>query len=207
MSSMQFKEYLSLNKALLKEGDLIQIYDPIIERQEFLKFGNFKNCTLLDIGAGKGTLSIIAAKYNNCQVLCVDNNSKKIELSKQRVIEEGLSEKISFEFQDVRSMTYSDNSFSYITCYSTLHHIEFEDRKKAILEIVRVAKERVLFGEITPEGANYFDEVLHPEENHQKIVVPMEWLISIIEGFGTIRILHRPATYFISLDKSLRFLK
>lgn len=180
---------------------MTESYDPQKERMAFLDFGQIWNTQLLDIGVGKAVLSIIAAKNRGCHVVCIDSNMKKLEYGEKIVNNEGLSDKIQFELQDVRVLSYYDRSFAAVACFSTLHHLETADREKALKEIVRVAQEKVIISELTPIGAKYFDEVLHPNENHQKMLVSLDWVKNQLTDYEKIQISERKYTYFISVVK------
>ena len=94
-----------------------------------------------------------------------------------------------------------EKSFPSVACFSTLHHIHIEDRKKAILEMIRVAKNNVVISELTPYGAKYFDEFLYVEENHQNILVRQQEILDIVQGWGKISIQNQKLTYFINIEK------
>jgi len=168
---------------------------------EFLKFGNIKNTDLLDIGAGNGQFAQIAASKMGCHVMCIDPSLEKLERVKQHLNNEGLLGKILFEQQNAKALPYASKSFTCVACYSVLHHIVVEDREQVISEASRVASEKVLFSELTPEGAKYFDEVLHPGENHQEKLVNSDWLLSKTSPLGNITFSLRKFTYFVLLEK------
>lgn len=66
---------------------------------------------------------------------------------------EGLAEQIVFEHGGATSLRYPNGSFDVVICYGTLHHIEPEGRRKCLHELHRVAKDKVIIVEFTPEGS------------------------------------------------------
>ncbi|OLS16081.1 MAG: type 11 methyltransferase [Promethearchaeota archaeon CR_4] len=176
-------------------------YDPYVEREEFLKFGRIKNTNLLDLGAGSGQLAQIAAGELGCHVTCIDPSPEKLERAGKHLDNPDLLKRIHFKQGDARSLSYANDSFNCVTCYSVLHHIKHEEREQVVLEASRVAREKILFAELNLEGAKYFDEVLHPGERHQEKLVYSDWLLSKTSRLGKITFFSRKFTYFVLLEK------
>ncbi len=61
--------------------------------------------TVLDIGSGWGGMAIYLAENLDCNVLGVTLSEEQYKLSRQRVIEAGLEQKIRFELRDYRTLT------------------------------------------------------------------------------------------------------
>jgi ubiquinone/menaquinone biosynthesis C-methylase UbiE len=158
-------------------------YDSYRDRVKFLEFGRFANCDLLDIGAGNGYLSKAAIVERGCNVTCIDNHPEKLEKAKKLLehfhsADVSNEPKIRFVQQDARAMTFPDKSFFAVACYFVLHHVEPDGRAKVISEALRVMKNVAIFAELTPIGAEFFDTVRHPEENHRALMVPKEWILN-----------------------------
>ena len=60
---------------------------------------------LLEIGTGWGGLSIYAAKYHGCRVTTTTISREQYNLAKQRVQEEGLTDKVTVLLEDYRNLT------------------------------------------------------------------------------------------------------
>lgn len=61
--------------------------------------------TVLDIGSGWGGMAMYLAKNLDCKVLGVTLSEEQLKLSRQRVQEAGLDQKIRFELRDYRTLT------------------------------------------------------------------------------------------------------
>ncbi|MBN2152941.1 MAG: class I SAM-dependent methyltransferase [Candidatus Lokiarchaeota archaeon] len=176
-------------------------YNPQEERLAMLEFGNVHDVDVLDIGAGRGELAIIAAGKMGCRVTCIDPDPAKLARAAGWISQAGLSERVTFEAGDARWLDFPDGHFTCALCYSVLHHVVREDREAVVAELARVAREKVIFSELTLEGATFFDEVLHPGESHVSNLVAEDWLASRVAGLGRVDIGERRYTYFVMLVK------
>jgi ubiquinone/menaquinone biosynthesis C-methylase UbiE len=176
-------------------------YDTHDERLALLDFGNVHRVDLLDIGAGHGELSIIAAGMRGCLVTCVDPDPAKLALVAEAASRADLLGRIKLEVGDAKQLHFPDSHFTCVACYSVLHHVSPDDREKVVTEAIRVAKERVLFSEMNPAGARLFDDVLYPGEKHVANRVDKAWLEARLEGLGKFEAVDRPYTYFVKLVK------
>jgi len=176
-------------------------YDARQERLELLDFAGIRDVDLLDIGAGQGMLTLLAAGDRNCLVTCIDPDPVKLEKARQILDNAGISKSVVFEQQDARRLTYPDGHFTCVACYSVLHHIPKKDREQVITEAVRVGRQKIAFSEITEACARYFDEVLHPGEHHSAMVVKQHWLLSRLEIFGNVEVLNKEYNYYLILVK------
>lgn len=96
-----------------------------------------ENSLILDVGCGIGAHSIRLAKREFI-VKGIDFSEMIIGKAEINVREAGLEEKITFQGEDVLSLSFAENSFDYVLCWGVLMHIQEID--KAITEIARVLK-------------------------------------------------------------------
>jgi len=118
------------------------------------------NETVLDIGTGQGLLMNGAAKYlTTGRSIGIDIWSSKdlsdnsINKTLENATLEGVEDKIEVRNEDVRSLTFEDNTFDVILSLLCIHNIESkEDQEKACFEIARVLKPNgtVLIGDYIP---------------------------------------------------------
>ena len=164
-----------------------KVYDAYKERLEFLKFANLKNKKILDIGVGKGLSSIIIVKEFNCDVTVIDPLFEKIKEFKLNAKEHGVDKKISFINGDITKSNLKSNSFDYVICYNSLHHIPKSLREKALKEMYRISKQGFIISELNENGIYLFDTIVHSNSNHKKIKVDLTWLESKLKSLGKIK--------------------
>jgi arsenite methyltransferase len=106
--------------------------------------------TVLDIGTGRGLLAIGAAKRLRTGTVTGIDVWKTAELSSntldntQRVVEiEGVEDRVELRSDDLRNISFVNNSFDVILSLLCIHNIDGEaDRDLACREIARVLKPR-----------------------------------------------------------------
>jgi len=148
--------------------------DGKIERAEILTRWTVENKTVLDIGAGP--LAAIAAREFQCSVTNIDISEDALRDAEK----EAESERITFVICDATSLSYPDRSFDVVISYGVLHHIELDKRREFIQEAHRVAKEKCIIAEFTPEG---FDKI-HTDSDFK--AVDLEWLEMELNSRGEV---------------------
>ncbi|HCM24347.1 MAG TPA: class I SAM-dependent methyltransferase [Ruminococcaceae bacterium] len=107
-----------------------------------------ENDTALDVGCGRGLmLNGLASKLKTGKAYGIDlwshkdqsgNNTSAVMKNAKL---EGTADRITVQSADMRKMPFADETFSVIVSSLAIHNIKGdEERKKAILEIARVAK-------------------------------------------------------------------
>jgi len=167
MANKNIEEYV---KDLIQKYDY---YDPIKDRIKALSIANIKNKKILDIGAGKGYLAILAAKNFNCDVTTIDISKEKIKIAKENAKKEGVLDKIKFKLCNALNLPFKKNSYDISVSFNALHHNK-GDYKKIIQEMFRVAKEKIVVTELNKTGANVFDKYVHIGENHKEMIISLE---------------------------------
>lgn len=157
----------------------MQHYNPIQYRRNFLKIGKIKDSHILDVGTGSGYLAILAAKGFNCKVTSIDIYSEKIEKAKEKADKEKVLNKIQFKLQDIKKPFLDKNSFDAVLSFSALHHIN--NYPKAINEMFRIAKEKIIISELNAKGVEIFDKYVHPDENHKKMAIELNKLNKVLK--------------------------
>jgi 2-polyprenyl-3-methyl-5-hydroxy-6-metoxy-1,4-benzoquinol methylase len=84
------------------------------------------------------------------------------------------------DFHCTTSLSYPDRSFDVVISYAVLHHIALDKRRKFIQEAYRVAKEKCIIAEFTPEG---FDKI-HAVSDFK--AVDLEWLERELDSLGEV---------------------
>lgn len=95
--------------------------------------------TILDIATGTGDLAILMYRMlRPDKIIGADISEGMMEIGKNKVTSEDLSEIISFEQQDCCNLTYADSSFEAVTAAFGVRN--FENTEQGIREMYRVLK-------------------------------------------------------------------
>lgn len=105
-----------------------------------IKLGQY----VLDIGCGTGYTACLLAKKYRANVVSVDINPKILELTKKRIIDEGVSDKVTTIESDAQELTLPANTFDATIAESVL---VLCNKKKVSSEMYRVLKPNGVFGD------------------------------------------------------------
>ena len=111
---------------------------------------------ILDIGSGTGDIAIeILRQQPQICVVGIDPAEDMLEIAKQKILKQGLQEKIQLETGDALSLHYSDASYDGIISAFCIRNVE--DRAKAFAEMKRVIKNKgkVVILELTRPEAGF----------------------------------------------------
>jgi ubiquinone/menaquinone biosynthesis C-methylase UbiE len=92
---------------------------------------------VLDAGGGNGRWTIPMAK-KGCKVVLVDISEGMLNVARQRVVAEGLQDRIEIRKGDIRKLNYPDETFDLVFSDQTL--FLFENPDEAVSELARVLK-------------------------------------------------------------------
>lgn len=94
---------------------------------------------ILDIATGTGDFAILAAKMLNPQFLIgADISEGMMQVGREKVKREGLSDVISFAKEDCLSLSFDDDMFDAVTAAFGIRN--FQDLDKGLCEMCRVLK-------------------------------------------------------------------
>ncbi|MCD7977179.1 MAG: bifunctional demethylmenaquinone methyltransferase/2-methoxy-6-polyprenyl-1,4-benzoquinol methylase UbiE [Tannerellaceae bacterium] len=114
----------------------------------------FSPKTILDVATGTGDLAIaMCEKLKPDHITGADISEGMMEVGRKKVAKKGLSQQITFEYQDCTRLTYTENSFDAVTAAFGVRN--FEDIAQGLSEMYRVLKPggRVMILELsTPES-------------------------------------------------------
>jgi 2-polyprenyl-3-methyl-5-hydroxy-6-metoxy-1,4-benzoquinol methylase len=96
-----------------------------------------KNSTFLDAGCGSCIHSIRLAD-RGFLVQAVDFSESVLKKAEANVKAKGLGAKIKIKREDLRALSFENDTFKYVLCWGVLMHIP--DLEKAISELARVLK-------------------------------------------------------------------
>ncbi len=94
---------------------------------------------ILDVGAGTGGIIpfLLQAIGEKGKIWAIDFAAEMIKVGKKKFQDES---RVTFELAEVESLPYPHDFFDHIVCFGAFPH--FEDKLKALKEMVRVLKEK-----------------------------------------------------------------
>lgn len=116
-----------------------------------------KNIKILDAGGGTGRITLPLAKMGYLVTLC-DISPRMLDVTKQKMLKEGLSDKVTISECNVFNMPFPDESFDFVLCYG--------GGIMAVKELVRVTKKK---GKISMCIANRYGTAIskfHKDPEH-----------------------------------------
>ena len=99
--------------------------------------------TILDIATGTGDLAILMTKTNAEKIIGLDISDGMLEVGRQKIAAQSLSNRIEMVLGDSEKMPYNDNSFDAITVAFGVRN--FENLEIGLTEILRVLKPNGIF--------------------------------------------------------------
>lgn len=139
-----------------KNGDF-EGFDPLILSSfKFLYSFLQKICkgkTVLDYGCGKGIHSAFPAVAGAEKVIGIDLSEKSLDIARERIKREGLSDKVEFKRMDCENLEFLPDSFDIILDGGTFSSL---DLNKALPELARVLKSDGILLGIETFGHNPF---------------------------------------------------
>lgn len=159
------------NSSQNKKKQIIQMFNNIAGSYDllnhYLSFGmdniwrknaikkltnNPKN--ILDIATGTADFAITAAKHTNAKIIGIDISKEMLEIGKEKIKKQRLTEKISLKLADCEELPFNSNSFDAITAGFGVRN--FENMKKGLKEIYRVTKSDGIILVLEPSSPKYF---------------------------------------------------
>lgn len=113
-------------------------------------------------GAGTAGLAVILAKEYSCQVFGIEPEALEFEIIQEKLKEVNLpTDNFKKEFGE--KLSFSDNQFDVIHCFTVLEHVE--NVEQCLKEMIRIVK---------PDGLIYINtpNYSYPAERHYKIIFP-----------------------------------
>lgn len=97
-----------------------------------------KPSLILDIATGTGDLAIASMKLNPVKVTGIDISEKMLEIGREKIKKNGLSDKIEIKRGDSENTVFDDNSFDVVMVAFGIRN--FNDPLKGLLEMRRVIR-------------------------------------------------------------------
>jgi ubiquinone/menaquinone biosynthesis C-methylase UbiE len=133
-----FEEWKKVYEKPEKFDFLSEWFDPNeIELKTLLHLIDFREKTVLDVGAGAGRLTIPISKIAS-KVCAIEPEEEMVQYMEEKIIKLGIKNKTEIKKASVEKIPYPNNYFDVIICAWVAGH--FKDFKKGFSEIKRVLK-------------------------------------------------------------------
>ena len=117
---------------------------------------------VLDVGCGTGTLALlIKQRHRGVEVVGLDPDPKALARAERKTRDAGVA--VSFERGFADALPFADRSFDRVFSSMMFHHLQKEDRAKALGEFHRVLKPggRLEFLDFAGGTHNFLAQMLH----------------------------------------------
>jgi ubiquinone/menaquinone biosynthesis C-methylase UbiE len=137
-----------------------RLYDPVVHRMGFRALwdaiaacadpGPGQRC--LDVCTGTGGVALALAG-RGAQVVGLDTAAGMLAHAARKAHAAGLSERVALLRMDARELAFGDATFPVVTCSMSLHEMAEAERDRVLVEVRRVARERVVVADYrVPSG-------------------------------------------------------
>jgi ubiquinone/menaquinone biosynthesis C-methylase UbiE len=164
---------------------LLPLYDPVLRlllreeslRREILAHAEIgPGCRVLDVGCGTGTQAILAKRtHPDAEVVGVDGDEKALAIARGKAERAGVT--VALDLGLATALPYADARFDRVLSSLVLHHLEEDDKRRALAEILRV---------LAPGGAfvlvDFGEPVTLPERIAAKLFLRGEHARENLEG-------------------------
>ncbi len=113
---------------------------------------------MLSLGSGPGGIELgFAAQAPSAEIVCLDFNPALLEMGRERATSKGLN--VRFEQADLNGLSLEENSFDFVFCHASLHHvIELERVSNEIRRCLRLGGELITVDVVTANGYRMWPE-------------------------------------------------
>ena len=139
-------------------------YDIQAERQFILEAAQPLAGSILEIGTGKGYMTVALAQAGHL-FTSIDKSAEEQEFARLNIEYLGLGDRVTFEVEDAESMSFTDGSFDKIISVNMVHHLEHPFCVMDEMERVVATRGRIILSEMTPAGFGILDQV-HALDGH-----------------------------------------
>ncbi len=119
--------------------------------------------TVLEIGTGKGHMTVLLAK-NSEQVVSVDKSEEELHYAKLNTEEAGVSRKINYIICDAERLPFPDREFGSVVSVNAFHH--FEKPFAVLKEMIRVCGGKLIVADFNNAGFEVIRQV-HRDEGRE----------------------------------------
>jgi arsenite methyltransferase len=97
-----------------------------------------RDCTVLDVAAGRGTSAFHVAQSIGCRVIGVDLSEENVKLASEEALKHGVTDRVTFRVADAEGLPFDSGAFDAILCECAF--CTFPNKQTAAAEFSRVLK-------------------------------------------------------------------
>ncbi len=145
--------------------DIPKLREKMVQQLNGLPEG----ASIMDVGAGKGHLSLTITKSGK-RCTAVDNSSEEIYLARLNAIHFARDDLIDFKKQDARQLKFESDSFDAILSAAFFHHAIHPEL--VLNEMQRVCKSngRIIISDLNEKGQQILSRILQKEGKEHVMV-------------------------------------
>jgi len=128
-----------------------------------------KNNSMLEIGTGKGHMSVVLAR-KGFRLISIDLDRKAQNIARMHLKSIKRSRSVILKIMDAEQLRYKDNSFDYVISVNFIHHAKNPNR--CLKEMIRVAKNKLIIADINKRGERIMEKV-HRLDGHSHEISKM----------------------------------
>jgi len=128
-----------------------------------------KDSSMLEIGTGKGHMTIVLAK-KGFRLVSIDLDRKAQDIARMHLKSIKRSKSVILKIMDAEQLRYKDNSFDYVISVNFIHHAK--NPFKCLKEMIRVAKNKLIIADINKRSERIMEKV-HRLDGHSHEISKM----------------------------------
>lgn len=136
-------------------------FDPQKARQNIVQRIDSSCRSILELGTGKGHLTLQLAQNFPIRVVSVDLDSQAQRIAKLNAAHYGVLDKIEFVTADISELDFKKESFDTVVSSFTFHHLALPF--KAIRKMVSLAKKQIVLSEFNDRGFDIIERIHESE--------------------------------------------
>lgn len=166
---MDKKQIEDNRKKILERKQLFKRYgyDQDASREYILKKCRPITGTVLEIGTGKGHMTVLLAK-NAGRVITVDNSPTEQGFAKMNAAADGILRVIKFVVRDAKHLLFPDGEYGLVVSVNVFHHLK--EPFAVLAEMIRVCGGKIVIADFNKKGFEAVRKVNRDEgREHEEI--------------------------------------
>lgn len=128
-----------------------------------------KDSSILEIGTGKGHMTIVLAK-KGFRLISIDLDRKAQDVARMHLKTIKFGKLVTLKIMNAERVEYKNNYFDYVISVNFMHHAKNPGR--CLKEMIRVAKSKLIIADINKRGERIMEKV-HRLDGHSHEVSKM----------------------------------